>query len=417
LTHSLPVLFAPNIPSAYQHGFFITDNLVSWIKEGYVCGPFDQPPFPALRVNPIQAVVQHDKIRPVLNLSYPPDLSFNDALFQPALIKPIMTSARQFAHKLFESGKNSVFSKFDMKTAYKNIPQHSSIWPYQAMFWLDKFFIDISTVFGSGAAPSQFDVFSATVQFLAKFFSQANPFAILRQLDDLIILAPAYSDACHLFTSSYRDLCNLFRIRLADPCPKFEKAFENSTHGLVLGLLFDSTSMTWALPNYKFSRYINSVDSFLSDSFASLHDVQSLAGFLMILRYSLPFLKLSKSPFHIFFMSSPTTLTVVVLFHTRFAKIFISGEQPWLPQPQDFLSPCHHKDHLSQLSVSTRMQQQEFSPCTRDSLICIPLVEGPAWAAFPQTLFGLHAASPGPPPFFLPLKHRIQFFLDTNQPL
>jgi hypothetical protein len=78
-----------------------------------------------------------------------------------------------------------------MRTAYKNIPQHPSIWPSQAMFWLGKFFIDISTVCGSRAAPSQFDVFSSTVQFLAEFLSQANPFAILRQLDDLIVLSPA----------------------------------------------------------------------------------------------------------------------------------------------------------------------------------------------------------------------------------
>ncbi len=72
LTHTLPPLFAPNIPSAYQYGSFITDNIVSWIKDGYVCGPFSGPPFPILRVNPIQAVLQHDKVRPVLNLSFPP---------------------------------------------------------------------------------------------------------------------------------------------------------------------------------------------------------------------------------------------------------------------------------------------------------------------------------------------------------
>ena len=92
LTHTLPALFAPNIPSAYQYGSFITDNLVSWIKEGYVCGPFSEPPFPILRVNPIQAVLQHDKVRPVLNLSFPPLQSFNDAIFQPSLIKPINIS-------------------------------------------------------------------------------------------------------------------------------------------------------------------------------------------------------------------------------------------------------------------------------------------------------------------------------------
>jgi hypothetical protein len=105
-----------------------------------VCGPFPEPPFPVLRVNPIQAVLQHDKVRPVLNLSFPPLQSFNDAIFQPSLIKPIMTSARIFAYKLFCSGRHSIFSKFDIKTAYKNIPQHPSVWPSQAMFWVKQIF-------------------------------------------------------------------------------------------------------------------------------------------------------------------------------------------------------------------------------------------------------------------------------------
>jgi hypothetical protein len=187
-----------------------------------------------------------------------------------------------------------------MKTAYKNIPQHPSIWPSQAMFWLGKFFIDISTVFGSRAAPSQFDVFSSTVQFLAEFLSQANPFAILRQLDDLIVLSPAWSNACQLFTETYRHLCSILNIRLADPCPKFEKAFENSTHGLVLGLYFDSKNMTWSLPQYKFSRYIRAIDSFLMETCVSLHETQSLAGSLNDFALFSPFFKAFKGPFLFF---------------------------------------------------------------------------------------------------------------------
>jgi hypothetical protein len=110
------------------------------------------------------------------------------------------------------------------------------------MFGINKIFIDISSVFGSGAAPSQFDIFSATVQFLPDFLSQANPFAILQLLDDLIILSPAWSNACQLFTSTYSHLCHILNVCLADPCPKFEKAFENSTHGMVLSLYFNSNT-------------------------------------------------------------------------------------------------------------------------------------------------------------------------------
>jgi len=182
LLHPLPTLFSPNMQSAFEHGPFITDNIVSWLKAGFICGPFSFPPLPNFRTNPLKAVEQHDKVRPCMNLSHPIGSSYNDALFKPALITPIMSSARIFAYRLFQSGKNSTFSKFDMKTAYKNIPQHPSVWPFQGFFWQSKFFVDISTVFGSGAAPSQFDIFAATVQFLAEFLCLLPVFFICANL-------------------------------------------------------------------------------------------------------------------------------------------------------------------------------------------------------------------------------------------
>ena len=91
-------------------------------------------------------------------------------------------------------------------------------------------------------------------------------------------------------------MCNILNIRLADPCPKFEKAFENSTHGLVLGLYFDSKNMTWSLPQYKFSRYIRAIDSFLMQTCVSLHETQSLAGSLNDFALFSPFFKAFKGP-------------------------------------------------------------------------------------------------------------------------
>jgi len=82
----------------------------------------------------------------------------------------------------------------------------------------------------------------------------------------------------------------------ADPCPKFEKAFENSTHGLVLGLYFDSDTMTWSLPQHKFSCYIRTIDSFLMQTCLSLHETQSLAGSLNDFALFSPFFKAFKGP-------------------------------------------------------------------------------------------------------------------------
>jgi hypothetical protein len=296
LVNVLHTNFSPNMRSAFDHGPFITDNIVSWLKAGFVCGPFSYPPLPNFRTNPLKAVEQHDKIRPCLNLSHSIGSSYNDALFKPALIRPIMSSARIFAYKLYESGKKSIFSKFDMKTAYKNVPQHPSVWPYQGFFWQSKFFVDISTVFGSGAAPSQFDVFAATVQFLAQFLCLVPVFFILRQLDDLVILSPYYSNACQQFSAVYQQLCTQLRIKIAPPCPKKEKAFLNSHDGLVLGLYFNSQTMTWALPRYKFVRYVRCIDGFLSEPTATLADLHSLCGYLNDFALFSPFFRAFKAP-------------------------------------------------------------------------------------------------------------------------
>ena len=49
-----------------------------WVKKGFASGPFDSPPLACFRVNPLIAIEQHGKIRPVLNVSEPAGRSFND---------------------------------------------------------------------------------------------------------------------------------------------------------------------------------------------------------------------------------------------------------------------------------------------------------------------------------------------------
>ncbi len=44
LVNVLHTSFSPNMRSAFDHGPFITDNIVSWLKAGFVCGPFSYPP-------------------------------------------------------------------------------------------------------------------------------------------------------------------------------------------------------------------------------------------------------------------------------------------------------------------------------------------------------------------------------------
>jgi hypothetical protein len=235
----------------YLHGPLITDTIASWIDEKFVAGPFSTPPFSNFRQNAIIAVEQTDKIRPVLNLSDPAGLSYNDAIDKTALPKAQMSSAQSFSHALWLAGRFAVFSKFDMHAAYINIPQRPSLGPAQGFQWLGKFFVDTTTVFGSSAAVIQFDTFAHTLQNLALHYAPIPSFFIHRVLDDLPVISPPYLPLCENFTAAYLAIADQCNIILAPPCPRKEKAFYNSTSGLVLGIWFDSRHLTWSLPTTK----------------------------------------------------------------------------------------------------------------------------------------------------------------------
>jgi hypothetical protein len=118
----LPCVTVKNAKTAVKHGRYMTDNVASWVKAGFVAGPFDTPPCSKLRVNAMVAVEQNEKVRPCMNVSLPEGASFNDNVKLCDVKKVHMSSARQFGYPLREAGRDATLSKFDMKDAYKNIP-------------------------------------------------------------------------------------------------------------------------------------------------------------------------------------------------------------------------------------------------------------------------------------------------------
>ncbi len=83
----------------------MTDTLADWIRKGFVAGPFSEPPLKKFRSNPLMAVVQKTKVRPILNLSSPLGNSFNDAVVPESVDKLKMCSAKMFAETLVGAKK------------------------------------------------------------------------------------------------------------------------------------------------------------------------------------------------------------------------------------------------------------------------------------------------------------------------
>ena len=109
------------------------------------------------------AVQQKTKIRPILNLSAPKTISFNDAVNDHRVRKLIMSSAALFAKALRRAGKGALMAKYDICDAYKQILGHPSQRAAFGFRWLGKYFYDLTTVFGSKSAPANLDFDSVTM--------------------------------------------------------------------------------------------------------------------------------------------------------------------------------------------------------------------------------------------------------------
>jgi hypothetical protein len=124
-----------------RNGAAITDNIATWVDKGYAAGPFDSPPCSEFRVNPLLAVVQPTKVRPVLNVSMPKEESFNSNVEKTVLEKVKMSSASEFSKALMKCGKIETFSKFDLVAAYKQIPCKIEDLRLQGFEWNGIFFV------------------------------------------------------------------------------------------------------------------------------------------------------------------------------------------------------------------------------------------------------------------------------------
>ena len=189
-----------------------------------------------------------------------------------------MSSAKKFGQSLLEGGKNATFAKTDLQDAYKILScslEERKIFGFQ---WLGKSFLDISTPFGSKAAPVNFDDFGETLVNIAKSSSDTPARWVHRQLDDVPIISPVNSGITEKFTKHYLELCKSANIPTAEPCPKFDKAFGPSTMGTVLGIVFDSAKMEWKLPSGKNEETIDLLQNFLNKSHCTLLEFQKLHG-------------------------------------------------------------------------------------------------------------------------------------------
>jgi hypothetical protein len=267
-----------NSKQALEYGAAVTDTISTWITKKFVAGPFDTPPLHHCRVNSILAVPQPSKARVCINVSLPERRSFNDNIEKMDLEKIRMSSARIYAHMIIEAGKGCIMAKSDIVYAYKNIPACTDDLRLQGFSSENKFFIELQKMFRACSAVQNFDIVANTVKTLAKLNCKIQSRFVLRQLDDVPVVAPSTSSWCEEFLKSYKKICRQINLELAADCPDFDKSYGPTTTGKVLGIWFDTKTQCWRLPDEKIIATLQSINNFISTHHSSLVSTQSLMG-------------------------------------------------------------------------------------------------------------------------------------------
>jgi hypothetical protein len=119
--------------------------------------------------------------------------------------------------------------------------------------------------FGGKPSVSNYDIVGNTIFTLAKVECDIPSILVDRCVDDVPVVSPANRDWAEKFTYKYKEICSDLGIELAENCPKFEKAFENTTYGKVLGKFFNTEKLSWSLPLDKKSDLIQEIHAAYSN--------------------------------------------------------------------------------------------------------------------------------------------------------
>jgi hypothetical protein len=223
------------------------------------------------------AIKQGEKVRTVVDLSSPEGHSFNDNICCDKLEKVYMSSVKQFSRTLAIAGKEAKLSKLDLVDAYKNVPCQLSELRIQGFSWMRRFFVETQQIFGAKSAVPNFDRLGHTIFVIVLAKCKVPRKFIHRTLDDVPVVSPKNVDWGTVFVDTYVNFCKEINIDVTVSCPKYEKAFVDSKYGKVLGIIFDTDSYCWRLPDEKIQKTAQCIKEALSKEL-DLKTFQSLMG-------------------------------------------------------------------------------------------------------------------------------------------
>jgi hypothetical protein len=190
-------------------------------------------------------------------------------------------------------------------------------------------------MFGACSSVQNFDIVANTIKTVAKVGCEIPSRFVLRQLDDVPIVAPGKSGWCEDFLAAYKHLCGQINLELAEDCPEFKKSFGPTRKGKILGIWFNSETLCWKLPEEKRISSLLALTEVSKQANPSLLQLQSLMGRLNVVSVMCPFMNTFKFNLKAVLSSLlkgyTTTLTAKALDDIRIWTNRLSHPSQWNP--------------------------------------------------------------------------------------
>ena len=276
--------FSKNAASALQCGYQVSDAVASWIKKGFVAGPFSEEEVPAeAKINGIMTRQKpNGAVRIILNLSAPKGVSVNDGIDNTEF-PASMSSTGQWLEVLHKAGRGCYMCKNDWADAYKHIATRKEDVDLQWFSWLDKFFVELCLVFGAASSPGIYDLVAKVVLDLVLKESGIPSELVCQHLDDVVAAAPRGSGALAVFDRAYQSIAAELGVRMA-PRDDPEKAFAPMTKGVIFGVEYDTESWTWGIPDQKLAVLAAQIKEILQADRCKQREIQSVVGRIVHVR-------------------------------------------------------------------------------------------------------------------------------------
>ena len=237
--------------------------LQSELNKGFLIGPFNHPPFPKFRVNPIGLAERKfsHKNHLIVDMSAPHDNADTPSLNSLINKEEFSLSNVKIDDAIAiikQLGGNSWLCKTDMTDAFKQLPLHPSVWHLHGIKWQEKYYFYTRLVFGCHSSPKIFDKLSSAIAWIAQ--NQYGLKFTLHLLDDFLsIIQPQGSPH-----QAMQSLLSIFtKLNLPYSLPQTVGPAQALEY---LGIVLDSSVMETRLPADKLGRLTDMVDNFLSKS-------------------------------------------------------------------------------------------------------------------------------------------------------